>query len=206
MGANKLSHSHTTYFKPLRGFLVTKINPDDPNEDRMSFKFSTGSYEYAVFSSLDGYITSMEVKDIDYGKMLNIYLSDGPDNFCLSMKYDSDEAIDFYNRMKKVDFRKDVQFVHWKPKDKAYYRLLVMQQGDEGKWQSVGYSFEKDEVPAWREVEMNGEKKWDRGPALKFYAQHLKEVIEQVALYGNTAKRPEPVELDIPNGDNDLPF
>lgn len=204
MGANKISE-RTTYYKPLRGYLVTKSNPDNPSEDRMTFKFQTGSFEYAVFASIDGSINGIEIKQTEYGKMLNIFMSDVMDKFCLSMKYDSNEAIDFYNRMKAIDFSQPVQFVHWKPKDKKYYRLLTMQQKDGDKWEQVGYSFKEGEVPSWQKVQINGEDKWDKGPALKFYGAALNYVMEQVALYGNTAKRP--VNEEVPSEEvSDLPF
>lgn len=211
MGANPISTTKTTYYKCLadrangRGYIAGKSNPDDPEQFTVDIKYQDGALKgqtktYAVFSSIDGFITGLELRDGDYGKQLLIHMMDGADNFTLTMKATSNEAIDFYQKMKVIDYSKNVEFYYWQVENengKKYFKLGINQDGSYLK----GYSFEKDAVPDWEFDDVEG--KWNKSKALKFYWKALENVIKEVGQNGNTAKKKT---IEVEEEDSDLPF
>ena len=208
MGANPVNESKGgEYYKPREGYMVKKPT-GSPDEALKAFTYDGKSTTYAVYSSLEGYITALKIqesKDPKYGNKLVIDLMDGPDSYHISIPYDSVDAMSVYGRMKNIDFNKSVRLKSWKKDEDKYYRFLIQQQDGSGEWKTVPHSFTMDEVPKWKPVKLNGRVEYDKEECLKFYAKHLKEVMYQLAHHGNTAKKQPVAALeDMP--EDDLPF
>ena len=150
------------------------------------------------FSKVAGKITSVELRDGDYGKIVNINMisDDGAGTVCLML--DSKFAFDFLVRFENINWHEEVTLNIWSNYDPAF--LATMQNGE-----LVKRVYDKADLPEWEEKTVSGKKVWDKTKSLDFFEQKIKQVMAEVFANGNTAKDPLEPKKEVVEAD-DLPW
>lgn len=193
------------YVQTLGAAFVKRSIKENPEAIKRVNKVGNEVYELH-YDTLEGSIIDIDVKttEVEVGnrmiktERLEIEMLCGEEVIILNLVANSGHAFNFYKRMEKINYMEPVTLQMW-----AYDNpfMAVMQGG-----KLVDSKYQKEDIPEWKKVEVNGETVWDKTDTMKFFRPKVREVKEQIALYGNTAKKPEPVEVQENDADNDLPF
>lgn len=214
-----ISGGGTVYLTAREGYFCAKPDgTEEPEQLREFINKDKSTTTRKVYGALIGKIDDVDIDDGEYGKRLRIWMSDGPDKFCLQSKYDRGIATDFYRVMENIDFSEEVRMLYMSSGD--YHNLRIMQRLKEplkvtwrdgtvkeykiGDWKSVQWSMKADEIPGTKEVVVNGQTMKDRTDQLMYFGKKLKAVQQRLA----TLKAvPEPTEGEADLSDvGDLPF
>lgn len=203
---NGLSNSQRkTYVQTLGGSFVKRSVKENPEAVKRINKVGNEVYELH-YDTLAGSIIDIDVRtsEIEVGtrviksERLEIEMLCGDESIILNLMANSSHAFNFYKRMENIDYMKPVTFQMWEYDNP----FMAVKQDDK----LIEAKYTKEQIPEWKKVELNGEVAWDKSEALNFFRPKVKEVKKQIALYGNTAKRPEPMEIGGGDDENDLPF
>lgn len=135
MGANVSNREKTTYFYIVEGQLKTSASKDDPNAINRTGEVNGNAYSKweKNIDSLDGKITNVFIKDLDFGRVLNIVLEDGDEHMTLSMSIESQYASNFLGKAMNIDYTKKVELRSYameKDNGKTNNGISIKQDGE----------------------------------------------------------------------------
>lgn len=208
MGAEN-RNTRKIYYQTYGAAFIRRCMKENPDAVKRINKKGDAVYELH-FNTLSGYITGIEItKHEQYGDRLEIHFLDGDESFILTMSATSSHAFSFYRRMEAIDYSKKVVLMMWEYENP----FMAVTQGPEGNENLLGSKYSKEDIPSWKQVEINGNIMWDKSDALNFFKPKITSVMKDIGLHGNTPKpkrnnrveRPETVEVEE-LGKGDLPF
>ena len=226
------SNQNMIFVGTLNGEFVVKTDNKDENAVSRVNKVGSTVFE-RHYNKLEGLITDVEIYHGDYGKILNLTISDNDPktgdfvNYKLGLPFNSNYAMGFLRRAHNIDFDKKItlftgKYEDDKGKERTY--MTVWQNGDK-----VAYYWTKEtprDLPDMKQVKVNGVMTWDSTDRLEYlenyvekviiprvstidYTQTNADILDEVDETGDESLLPEvkkPVKLPLEENDDDLPF
>ena len=136
--------SNKTYLYIIGGNITQKVDKDAKGakvrKNKKDIEVWEKSYRY-----VDGKITRLHIESTDFGKYLEIDMSDGEENYSLSLACESSYFSNFIDKMDNIDFQFEVKLAPYNLKDKTGKTrsgVSVYQNGDK-----LDYAIGKDNRP-----------------------------------------------------------
>lgn len=140
-----------------KGAISRTITDKKTNESKVVYEL--------VFNSVAGYIDSVFFKDSNFGRRFILVLTDGQDKYSLEFGRGDNHAISIYKMLSNVDVNKPLEVSVGIKDDKT--SVFLKQETGPIKW-----AFTKEnpqDLPAWEQKEINGEKVWDKTEQLNYF-------------------------------------
>jgi hypothetical protein len=156
------------------------------------------------FSSLTALITNIRSKDTDFGKVWEIEMKDGDDDFLISFNYSSRYANNFFRALENVDLSMPVKFAPWSMKDKQDPTRLVIGLSLYQLGTKIEFKYTKDhpgDMPQMEQVKRKGKLEWDDTKQLEFF----EEILSRLS-FASTKMQPVAVGATEEDNSEPLPF
>ena len=183
-----------TYLGVADGKIVRRFQEPTANSKQRTNK--TGKIVHEEFYDyVEGLITSIVVKDTDWGKFWNVTLVDGNETYQLQFQYSGGNAQSFLKALPNVDLTKIVKL---RPRvqidgDKKRTSIMIIQNDQAIKW-----FWTKDnpgDLPPLRKVKIKGVEQWDDSDVMDYLENYVKS--------RQMPSAPPPVNAQE---DEDMPF
>ena len=136
MGLSNSNSGNTTFVGITGGKFAVSVEEGTEGAVRRDWEVGDkkGTKYELLYSELSGIITSVSYHESNYGEQLNITVNDNGESNTISLKATGDHAIQFAEKLPKVDLSKPVLLI---PKEEASKRkpgfterkLLIIQDG-----------------------------------------------------------------------------
>ncbi len=159
------------------------------------------------FNVINGILTDIKERDSEFGKRYAFVFQAGDDKLQLESSQKSNIATTIINRLPNLDISKafKLKIVYNVSKERSM--LFVDQDGENIEDYFQHWDGEKKEwvrkhkYPAWKQVEVNGEKVWDSSEQIEYGKKVIKKFFTDVSIAPEPApEAPQEEETD------DLPF
>lgn len=148
-----------------------------------------------TYDRLSGRITGVTMTSREHGGQtydnLNIHLTDGGEDYILSVGQTSNVAGVFFQTMESIDYERPVDFSIWK--DNEDKTAVVIYQNDQAlKWKYTKSN--PGQKPAWERYEINGKVLWDRSKEMAYYRDVLEgKIVPRIkGQQGSIVAAPQP--------------
>lgn len=206
MGANVKEKRE--FYSISAGRVVKKV--PEGTENAVERTSSKGNVSYVLeYGSLNGTITSLSVRDTDFGMFLNIGMQDGIDQFTLSLNLKSKLFSRFAKTLPNIDLEKEIYIGAFPgdPLPNGGIESIISFNQDRMKVEQYYTKDTPHDLPAPTKTVEMGKDKWD-------YSKQNNFLYELILKYGKQLEAPVKEEPkpkvqnneDLDGATDDLPF
>lgn len=190
MGVGTETRSNKTWLTVWGGKIVEKLK--EGGTIHKSPKDESKTVRGNIYDYISGMISNLYVQNNDYDgnqwSDLTIEMYDPSDAtvFVLRVPFKSGYARQFLNRLKSIDFSKEVKLAtyYFQNDEDKWISVMNVLQGGEGNWNKVASAHTKEEpngLPEVVQAQVGNKTVWDDSDRVQFYMNVIKdEVLPQL--------------------------
>lgn len=205
MGLKSRSGGNMTYLNVMFGKLVQRVNADTNGAIKRVNKRNADVYELH-HDSFEGQLVEAMINKGEYGESIDLVFNDDGKSYKISIGLRTAYGRSFLFKTPNIDPTEVFSITPYSFEDKDTGKTIsgvtIRQNGE--KLENFWTKDKPGKLPALKEVELSGEKRWDDGDRIKF----LKKAFDKVfgSLEPVAAPEPTPEPEMVKDDDDDMPF